>query len=100
MVYCQKCGAENEDNAVYCKECGEKLGVKVVERVVIEKEPKNNDIGAIWFIIGVVLPLVGIIAGLIFAAQRRKNAGLLILVSLIIPVLVFLLIVYQAYFQY
>ena len=84
MVYCQKCGSENPDNADYCQECGEKLGVKVVERIVVEKEPEKKSFGALWFIIGILMPIVGVIAGLIFASQGRKNAGVLLLVSILV----------------
>lgn len=38
MVFCPECGAGNDDNAVYCQECGSKLNVKIIERVV-EKSP-------------------------------------------------------------
>jgi uncharacterized membrane protein YvbJ len=30
MVFCPECGAENDDNAVYCQECGSKLNVKLL----------------------------------------------------------------------
>lgn len=35
MVYCPKCGKENEEDAQYCSKCGYNLGKKW-------KKPKNN----------------------------------------------------------
>lgn len=82
IMYCKYCGAENPDNATFCQECGENLGVKVVERVVVEKEPEKKSVGALWFIIGILMPIIGVIAGLIFAFQGRKNAVVLLLVNI------------------
>ncbi len=84
MVYCQKCGALNEDNALYCQECGGKMGAEVVERVVIEKKPEKKSVSGLWFIIGILMPIIGVIAGLIFASQGKKNAGALLLVSILV----------------
>jgi uncharacterized membrane protein YvbJ len=102
MAYCRNCGSELGEDDKFCKECGENQDVKVVEKVVVEKTPEKPPVGAVWFIIGILIPLVGIIAGLIFASQNRKNAGVLILVSILVWGIIFFiaissLIVYNAY---
>ncbi|KYC48910.1 MAG: 50S ribosomal protein L40e [Candidatus Methanofastidiosum methylothiophilum] len=97
---CSRCGTENPFESRFCHKCGENLKSKNIDKIAVKK-PKNRDIGTIWYVVGFIIPLIGIIAGLIFATQRRKNAGILILVSLIIPilaVLAFLFMFYQAYF--
>ncbi len=40
-MFCRKCGEENPNNAVYCRNCGEKLIEEVKKAEVIEA-PKSN----------------------------------------------------------
>lgn len=67
MVYCQKCGTKNEDNADYCLKCGANLqtGTHVSqrhERKKVEEDcfglPNGNAIGGI--ILGIVILLWGL----------------------------------------
>lgn len=63
MVYCQKCGAENEDNAVYCHDCGSKLNVKIIERVV-EKPQENKEKNThkkYYIVFGAIILLMGLV---------------------------------------
>jgi RNA polymerase subunit RPABC4/transcription elongation factor Spt4 len=84
-LYCKHCGTELEDSGNFCPECGKTHEtVKVIERVVVEKEPEKKSVGASWFIIGILMPIIGVVAGLIFTAQGRKNAVALLLVSIVV----------------
>jgi len=38
MVYCQKCGKKNNDDAKYCSKCGFSLTSKSVKRTSLEKQ--------------------------------------------------------------
>ncbi len=67
MVYCQKCGTKNEDNADYCIKCGANLQTgthvsKRHERKKAEEDcfglPNGNAIGGI--ILGIVVLLWGL----------------------------------------
>ena len=67
MVYCQKCGTKNEDNADYCLKCGANLQTgthvsKRLERKKAEEDcfglPNGNAIGGI--ILGIVVLLWGL----------------------------------------
>ena len=67
MVYCQKCGTKNEDNADYCLKCGANLQTgthvsKRHERKKAEEDcfglPNGNAIGGI--ILGIVVLLWGL----------------------------------------
>ena len=70
MVYCQKCGAENEDNAVYCHDCGSKLNVKISERVVenLKRIKKKNTHKKYYIVFGAI-----IFNGFSFSICRSRN---------------------------
>ena len=69
MKYCPKCGAQCQDDALYCSSCGEKLVVDVEAEVLEEpKEVKNNqtnnrrrdkDICEVAFIFCVIATVLG-----------------------------------------
>ena len=50
MVYCQKCGAENEEGAKVCKKCGAPWMEKKVEETVTK--PTLPQIDIVWVGIG------------------------------------------------
>lgn len=41
MVYCQKCGKKNEDDAQYCSKCGKSLNVTSTKSTTFEKQVSN-----------------------------------------------------------
>ena len=41
-MFCRKCGEENPNNAVYCRNCGEKLIEEVKKPEIIETPNSNN----------------------------------------------------------
>ncbi|MDO5814017.1 MAG: zinc ribbon domain-containing protein [Methanobrevibacter sp.] len=42
-MYCRKCGESNPDNAVFCRNCGEKLKEEEVKKTeVIEATPNRS----------------------------------------------------------
>ncbi len=67
MVYCQKCGAKNEDAAQRCVQCGVSLYVTSTHRSRREEEMCFGGRGP-WgsVVVGVVLILIGFA----FLAQR------------------------------
>jgi len=65
LVYCTKCGAENEDDAVNCKSCGESLREEIRPRPV-RRRRRDDDLcfgsgGGNWF--GIFIGLMIILAG-------------------------------------
>ena len=42
-MYCKKCGEENPEHAVYCRNCGTKLAEEVKKTTVIETEGSNQN---------------------------------------------------------
>jgi hypothetical protein len=66
MVYCTKCGAENEDDAINCKSCGEPLKETYTPRRY-RRQRRDDDIcfgprGGSW--IGLFIGLMIVLAGL------------------------------------
>ncbi len=64
LVYCAKCGTQNEDDVAYCISCGVNLNVKRRERpqnydnMCFGKREGNNQVG--WIIFGLIVIIVGI----------------------------------------
>jgi len=67
MIYCQKCGAKNEDAAVRCVQCGESLYVTRPEKSKREEEMCFGG-RAPWG--SVVAGVVIILIGFAFLAQQ------------------------------
>lgn len=65
LVYCTKCGAENEENAVNCASCGEPLREEIRSRRY-RRRRRDSDLcfgsgGGNWF--GIFIGLMIILAG-------------------------------------
>lgn len=58
-MYCKKCGAQIDDEAVICPKCGCETGVK--KTVNTENDESKTGIGAIF---GIFLGIVGLIIGI------------------------------------
>jgi tetrahydromethanopterin S-methyltransferase subunit E len=72
MVYCPKCGTQNEDDAKFCKKCGADLyaGETVTKRTEAYAGPSRRHLDEECFglpyggaIVGVIIGLVIILAG-------------------------------------
>ena len=83
---CNKCGAELEDNAVFCDECGAKIepeenkDIKVEEEIKKEMNPiKNSGLGIAGFIFGILSLLscgafyIPEILGIVFSSLALKD---------------------------
>jgi|GEM_PF-1601636 predicted nucleic acid-binding Zn ribbon protein len=66
-MYCKKCGAQIEDNSVFCKECGERL---------IEKEkkplPKKKIRKIIISVVAGILVIGIIVFGILFLTRQKE----------------------------
>jgi uncharacterized membrane protein YvbJ len=83
-LYCKHCGTELEDNSKFCHECGKIQETNgFVENEVLKMETKKNSVNVFWFIIAILLPIIGVLAGLIFIAQKKKNAVALLVLSIV-----------------
>ena len=82
---CKRCGAKNSDNAVYCMNCGVKIGSNVrifnenstVNTIIRTKSPALLIFGTIF---AVILPFLGIILGAVgrfyYSTRLQRNKSL------------------------
>lgn len=81
--FCKKCGASIDEEAVICPRCG-------VQQEKIEKDEG----GILWFLIGFLIPIVGLILWLIWRDDKpesAKSAGIGALMSLLIGVFAYVI---------
>jgi ribosomal protein L40E len=69
MIYCQKCGTENNDSANVCKNCGE-----VTNKVELKKTSRTVEL--VLGIIGGIFGLLGGVFALMFSAFAPSVGGL------------------------
>ena len=92
---CEKCGASKEFK-VFCAECGKELSqsAKVCDacggaiRVELKKvKIKDGADHSMEFLIGIIIPFVGIIMGILYIAQK-ESIGRALLISSIVALLI------------
>lgn len=69
MIYCQKCGTENNDSVNVCKNCGEVTNT-------IELKKTSRTVELILGIIGGIFGLIGGVFALMFSAFAPSVGGL------------------------
>lgn len=88
-MYCKYCGKEIPNESKYCSYCGSNLYLNI-ENTKID----NASIG--WFILGFLVPLVGLILFLLWEEEKpltAKKVGLGALVSAIIQIILVILVI-------
>ena len=82
---CKRCGAKNSENAVYCMNCGVKIGSNVrifnenstVNTIIRTKSPALLIFGTIF---AILIPLIGIILGAVgrfyYSTRFQRNKSL------------------------
>lgn len=87
-MYCRKCGAEIFDEAVVCPHCGVATGNTM---------PSQNDSGSLWwFVLGFIIPLIGLILYIVWKDEKPKNAKMVgwgalisVILAIILPMVFF-----------
>ena len=103
MVYCPKCGVENEEDAEVCKSCG--IGLGYAHRTLSREEEEPSDeliiMGYAFAFLGImsggVLSIVGFILGYLTyrkEGHQAKTHGLIIMILSLVIFLVALWVVY------
>lgn len=72
-MICRSCGSEVDNNLLTCPNCGDNL--KVEEEKKMQNDPVIEDIGGIiWFLIGVVVPILGLVLFIVWKDDKPKNS--------------------------
>ena len=81
MKYCSKCGAELNDNDVFCNKCGQKVGEEVTvnkayeeARVNYEEKGLAKDVKNVKAIVGFIFSLVALFYEFGFYAIKKEAA--------------------------
>lgn len=63
MVYCTKCGEQNEEGTEFCKKCGAPLGARTVRRVYRREREQCFGVPMAGYTWGLLIGLVIVIWG-------------------------------------
>ena len=74
MAYCIKCGKEIDEEAIICIRCGCQTGKPTTQPGVMNVDPNEPANGGFVFL-SVLIPLVGIILGIVNISNGKKHAG-------------------------
>lgn len=89
MAFCRKCGNEMGEQAIRCSECGE---------VHIQKAPPTDDKGSfVHVLIGLCVPIVGIILFVVWNKDRPKSAKNALIGSLLVIPLYLIMAIISAF---
>lgn len=76
-MFCSKCGKEINDEAVVCIHCGcavNNTANKTANQVDQIEQP-NVGVGVMLMIVSFLIPIVGVILGIVFLCQRKTKFG-------------------------
>lgn len=72
-MFCSKCGNEIMDEAVICPKCGCKTGNLA--------ENKDDSVSGGLMAVSILVPIIGVILGIIYLCQKKTKAGTAYLVA-------------------
>jgi predicted nucleic acid-binding Zn ribbon protein len=91
---CPKCGAPNKSVNTICPYCGYKFkdsdyyNIDNREDQVEDIQPKQESSNAILYVISLLLPIVGIILGIVYIGKDKEHLGRsLILFSIVVSII-------------
>lgn len=82
MAFCKNCGAQIDDNAVHCPNCGANQGNT--------NPPVVDNGGFLWGLLGCCIPIAGLILFLVWKDTKPKTAkavGIGVIVGIVLAIL-------------
>ena len=77
-MFCKKCGAQINDEAVVCPKCGCRTD-NYEQPAAKKSEPDKTSVGIV--IASVLLPIVGVIMGIVNLCKKKTSSGLTYLIT-------------------
>lgn len=71
---CRKCGTENQENAIFCENCGAKLNQAETTRENVEDKKPSSVLLVIGYIFAFLGGLIGIVIGAYMLTRKNPNA--------------------------
>ena len=100
MQYCPHCGKENAEVQQFCSSCGKPLTENIETKKSLKSSEKTEQkaTGKIWasaIIWAIILPIVGVIIGIVNLAKggQRKTPGLIGLLLSIFFIIIYVMII-------
>ncbi len=88
-MFCSKCGAEIHDEAIICPKCGCQTKNQILKKV---SEPSEDNVSGGIIVISILLPIVGVIVGIVNLCKNKIKSGLIYLsISIIAGVIWYLI---------
>ena len=76
-MYCKQCGTEIDGK--FCHECGTPTNGEINPKEAIPEKNLDNS----WYVVSIIIPLLGVIGGLYYISKGYKNAPMILLIGLI-----------------
>lgn len=74
-MFCRYCGAELKNDSDYCPKCGSRCDSPYYPATELNRDQHLYDSGSIgWFFVGLFIPLLGIILGIVWFRKKPKCA--------------------------
>ena len=71
-MFCRKCGAENPEGAMFCKDCGTSFKREQEQEIFVKAEPAKKN-KTVYFIVGGAVILLAIIAAMFIGMESKKT---------------------------
>ena len=87
---CRSCGSIFDQKIEHCNKCGDLLSVYSGD---ISNHVEDTDNGEMWmFVVSIIIPLLGIILGLIYIARKDDDLGKSLIITSILANIILIIL--------